>query len=314
MLAKSEFDKYFQNLPQVNKEKDFDEFWNNSITELKKTPIDPLYKKKQISNTLFDTFDVTFNGFRKTLIRGELHIPRDIRKPKVVITIPDYNRKYIYQQYPLNTNLAFFFLQLRGHEIINNTERNKEEMPGYITENILSKDNYYVKNIYLDACRSIDALRLNRKLDCSSIGIIGKGLGAAASLFMAAFSKKVAAVVLDTPAFCHLQLNQNISKSDATKEINDYLSNNKSKKNQIKINLSYFDSINLAENVRCPVLTTVGFKDTLSPPECIFALFNHLLCEKTMEIYPDQGNEAGGEDQFIKSINWLYDIMENHNQ
>jgi cephalosporin-C deacetylase-like acetyl esterase len=38
-------------------------------------------------------------------------------------------------------------------------------------------------------------------------------------------------------------------------------------------------------------------------------LFNNVQSEKTIEIYPDDGNEVGGESQVIKAINWLTNII-----
>ena len=57
--------------------------------------------------------------------------------------------------------------------------------------------------------------------------------------------------------------------------------------------------------VICPTLAIVGLKDTMSPPECVMALFNRLQCEKTIEVYPESGNNAGGEEQLKKSVKWL---------
>ena len=70
-------------------------------------------------------------------------------------------------------------------------------------------------------------------------------------------------------------------------------------------NFCGIDSKLFSDKITCPVLTTVGFKDNYSPPKCVFSLFNHLLCEKLIEVYPDEGNEAGGKKQLKKSLQWL---------
>jgi cephalosporin-C deacetylase-like acetyl esterase len=48
-----------------------------------------------------------------------------------------------------------------------------------------------------------------------------------------------------------------------------------------------------------------GLRDTEAPAECVFGLFNHLLCEKTVEVYPEDDNNAGGDAQFRKSVSWI---------
>jgi cephalosporin-C deacetylase len=313
----NDFDRFFLNLPPFDRENDFNSFWNEEFLELKKIPVDPVIEKKDArSSAKFEIFNTSFNGAGKCRVKGELYIPKNSNKPRIIILIHDYNHPIDISANDLETGIAYYFLQLRGHEYLpkqenNNTTANKEERksPGYMKENIMDPKNYYVKNIFLDAFRAIDFLRLSGKIECDQIGIFGKGIGAAAALFASVYSDRIKALVLDSPAFSYLDLSQNISKSDASNEINSYLSLNKSKKKQIKKNLSYFDTINHSDRIKIPVLTAVGLKDTFSPPECIFALFNHLLCEKTIEVYPEDDHVAGGLVQFLKAIRWSKTIL-----
>jgi cephalosporin-C deacetylase len=313
----NDFDRFFLNLPPFDKETDFNLFWDRSFVELKKIPIDPVINKKdeQISQN-YKIYNSVFNGAGKYKVKGDLYLPLNLNKPKVIILIHDYNQLFEPNEDLIDSGLAYFFLQLRGHEFFNEEKKSKEnnnkeekKLPGFLIDNILEANNYYIKNIYLDVFRSIDFLRLSNKVNCNGIGLIGKGLGSAAALFAAGFSNRIKSLVLDTPSFCYLELSQNISKSDATYEINSFISNNQSKKKVIKKNLSYFDAINFSDKINIPVLAAVGLKDTISPPECVFALFNHLQCEKTMEVYPEDDHFAGGEVQFKKAIKWTKGIL-----
>ncbi|HOT46282.1 MAG TPA: acetylxylan esterase [Spirochaetota bacterium] len=304
----SNFDKYFLNLPPQDKKNDFDQFWEKAIADIKKIPLETeLVKNGRRTTHRFASYDVSYKGFTKTTVTGELLIPRGTPKPKVIMYVHDYNSEVQFSQQTLDDSASYFFINLRGHtEIVKPADTEEEPAsPGFMVENILDRDTYYVKAVYLDLYRSIDMLRLIPDINCSAIGIIGKGFGAAAAVFTTAFSDRVAALVMETPAFCHLSLSQNISESDASNEINEFVSTVKAKKKQIKDNLTYFDALNFADRITCPVLATVGFKDTISPPECVFSLFNHIRSEKVIEVYPEEGNAAGGAAQFKKSIQWL---------
>ncbi|MFH0975475.1 MAG: acetylxylan esterase [Spirochaetota bacterium] len=313
----NDFDRFFLNLPPFDRESDFYSFWDKAFVDLKRIPIEPAIEKKTgQTSSKFDIYNTVFNGAGKYKVKGELYVPKNIDNPKIIILIHDYNQPFQPNEEIIDPELAFFFVQLRGHELLfskdqNNTSTSKEEkkLPGFLTENILELNNYYIKNIYLDAFRSVDFLRLLKKADCSGIGIIGKGLGAAAAVFAAGSSERIISLVLDTPSFCYLELSQNISKSDATNEINSFLSGNRSRKKEVKKHLSYFDAINHSDKINIPVLAAVGLKDTLSPPECVFALFNHFQCEKTMEVYPEDDYNAGGEEQFKKAVKWTKNIL-----
>lgn len=309
MLASTDFDKIFLHLPPFNRETDFINFWKNSINDQKMIPIEPkqvLNKKRSTSS--FDCYDISYKGFNKSAASAKLFLPKKVRKPKVIILVHDYNKDVAYPNTLFDNSFAYLTIKLRGHELIKRAETEESEIPvtpGYMVENILDNENYYVKGIYLDVYRSIDALRLNNKIDCSSVGIIGKGLGSAAAVFAAAFSERVTALVLETPSFCYLPLIQNLSTSDAAREINNFILAHRTKKSLVKKNLTYYDALNFADMISCPVLATVGLRDTISPPECVFALFNHLLTDKTIEVYPDEDNIAGGKKQFSKSLLWL---------
>lgn len=307
----SSFDRYFLNLPPFDRQPDFETFWKEVIYESKQSPLKPeMNQNRQRSTHRFTSHELYYAGEKKTLIKAELLIPKNTHSPKPIIHIHDYNRSFEFDPKHLSTSSAYLFIKLRGHDIISRKKDSEEEdTPGYMVENILDKNSYYLKSVYIDIFKAIDSLRLISGIDCSKIGIIGKGLGAAPAGFTAAFSSRVAAVFFDTPAFSYLEKSQNISESDATIEINTYISEHKTRKKLIKQNLSYFDLMNFADMIKCPVMTTVGFKDIISPPECVFALFNHLLCEKTIQVYPEEGNKAGGNRQFTDAVNWISSIL-----
>ncbi|MCU0821767.1 MAG: acetylxylan esterase [Spirochaetes bacterium] len=311
MPAINSFDKYFLHLPPLNSEPDFEQFWDQSIQSLDKVPIEPVVEK--VNNKIPETFElynIIYKSTGKSSVRGQLALPRKIKKPKVIIILPDYNQIYKPPYGLFDDGVAYFIMQLRGHDMIKKAgPKEEQKTPGFLSDNLLDKNQYYARSIYLDAYRITGMLRLINQLDCSSIGIIGKGFGAAPAAFLAAHSDRIACAVLDTPYFCYLDLSQNISRSVAAAEINNFISSNKSKKKLIKSNMSYFDIINFSREIKCPVLVTVGLKDSISPPECVFALFNHLHCEKTAEIYPEDGNSAGGENQLKKSIFWIKNIL-----
>ncbi len=313
-MAIKSFDRYFLNLPELTGESDFDKFWEKSINDIKKIPIEPEVKENSRKSTSkFKVYDISYNGFLKTRIKGILYRPVNSEKSRVIIHLHDYNK------YPdknikktLSPRSAHLLLFLRGHEILDNTETNEVDTLGYMIENIIDLETYYARSVYLDTYRSIDFLRLIKFIDCSRIGIIGKGFGAAAGFFTAVHSGRVCAIVMDSPLFCNLPLSQNISQSHAASEINDIITIQRGKKNQIKKNLSYFDIINFSHKLTCPSLFVSGLNDVISPAECIMGLFNHIQSEKEIEIFPEDGNSAGNEKQFMKSLDWLTDhVLEN---
>ena len=321
MPAILDFDRFCLSFPPLSRESDFDRFWSDAAAGVRKIAIDPELKANTArSSSRFDVSDVSFSSVGKVRIHAVLHIPKNKERPHPVIVFHDYNAPDPYKGFGLDEKFAYLFVRLRGHESITHhkthptvpaktggrTASAKEaELPGYFTEGISAASTYYVKGVYSDALRSIDLLRLNRKLDCSAVGIIGKGIGAAAAVYCAAHSDRVAALVLDSPAFVHLEEWLNESESDISAEIAQYIKAHYAGRAVTKKILSYFDALNFAEDVVCDTLMSVGLRDEKAPAKCSFALFNHLRGDKTVEVYPDDGNEAGAEKQWKKSLVWL---------
>ena len=308
-MAVQNFEKYFLHFPGFSRENDFFKFWDRAQGDMKKIPIKPEFHENQKkSSERFTAYHISYLGFQKSPETCELLVPRKKKKPLAVIHFHDYNSKFRYRQDTLDPGLAHLFVTLRGHgNLPAKEEKGEKEVrsPGYMVENIMDAETYYVKGAYLDAHRSIDLLRLNPDLDCSRIGIMGKGFGASVAVFCASYSERVAAMVLESPSFCYLDLSQNISTSEMTLEINEFIGSRAAKKKEVKSRLSYFDGINFSDMVKCPVMVTVGLKDTIAPPQCSFALFNRLETEKTVEVYPEEGNSAGGAAQHKKSVAWM---------
>ncbi|MBP7901755.1 MAG: acetylxylan esterase [Spirochaetes bacterium] len=309
------FDKYFLHLPQFDRSNDFDSFWEKSVDELKAIPIEAQTKpsKKHIKD--FDCFDISYKSIFKATIEGRLCITAEHSDSFPIIIFHDYNAKDYYNNYKLNPAFSYLFITLRNHQHIEKHDSDDKAQakgeistPNFLAENIHDRNKYYLKGLYLDALRAIDFLRLNKKIDCSNIAVIGRGLGSACAVFAAAYSKRIKTISIDAPALCYLSFSQNHSKSDISTEINKGIASQKDK-TAVKKNLTYFDSLNFADKISIPLQMIVGLKDTQNPPQAAFALFNHIIAEKTAEVYPDSGYETGSGKQWEKAIEFIIENL-----
>jgi cephalosporin-C deacetylase len=76
-------------------------------------------------------------------------------------------------------------------------------------------------------------------------------------------------------------------------EINEYFRRNTDPwiEEQAKKTLSYFDIMNHAQNIKCPVLMAAGLVDDITPPSTVFAVYNHLACRKDIAVFRYFGHE-----------------------
>jgi cephalosporin-C deacetylase len=304
MLA--DFDKYYEHIPQKTRDHSFHNFWSSSQQDLKGLTLDStIDKNSKKSSHRFTVYNIKYHSFMKTLIHAEVHIPKGKSKPNVQILIKDYNKKITRNQNNLDTQCAYCFCTLRGHDKIIKNESGEIVRPGFLKEHMHDPQLFYVRAVYLDILQTIKMLRLIPDLDCSSIGIYGQGFGAAVAIFAASYSNRVKALLLDSPSFCDLDFSQNIALSDAAFEINEMMPQRGAKRKTLKKNLTFFDAINFTDMIHVPVRMVVGIKDQESPAESSFGLFHHITSEKTMVLYPEKGFAPGGSSEFEESISWL---------
>ena len=64
--------------------------------------------------------------------------------------------------------------------------------------------------------------------------------------------------------------------------------------------LSYCDNLNLAPMIKCRTVISNCLWDDICPPSTIYAVYNHMTCEKQMEIYPFHKHEVPYEHNELK--------------
>jgi cephalosporin-C deacetylase-like acetyl esterase len=68
--------------------------------------------------------------------------------------------------------------------------------------------------------------------------------------------------------------------------------------------LSYFDSMNLATRINCPVFMGVGLQDPVCPPSTNFAALNHTKGNKKYQVYARAGHSLGPLHQ-KRVLDWI---------
>lgn len=72
--------------------------------------------------------------------------------------------------------------------------------------------------------------------------------------------------------------------------------------------LSYFDTMNHAEHITCPVYASVALKDNICPAECFFAAYNRITAPKQITIYPFNGHDGARHIHWQKKLEYLQNM------
>ncbi len=315
------FDECFQTFPKLDTPSDLDTFWKEGFQLLKKVPIRETYKTVLKGSFIWESLnEVSFQGIGNYTIHGKLAIPRKRGNRPVVVFFHDYMEpeEEIQKGYS-DLGVAQLHVNLRGHgaEMIpapvdpNTGKKLLNWSPNYFAEGLENKEDFYMRKLYLDVIRTIEFLRLSDGIDGDNIILHGKSLGSALAVFGAAYSDRIKGLILETPSFCYIDKDQMSLKGNHwVREMTPTLEKRATKKIDYKKEVAYFDCIHLAKKIKIPALFTCGMEDNLSHPKSIFALFNHMNCDKRMQIYPTEGNEAGKEKQPAVNLEFVKEIFQ----
>ncbi|MCZ8156110.1 MAG: acetylxylan esterase [Leptospira sp.] len=314
------FDVCFQTFPKLDPPDDLDAFWKEGFLQLKKVPIQSTFKTVLKGSFIWESLnEVSFQGIGNYTIHGKLAIPRKRGDRPVVVFFHDYMGvdEEIHKGYS-DLGVAQLHVSLRGHgnemlqapvdPVTNKTVINWSA--NYFAEGLDPKEDFYMRKLYLDVIRTIEFLRLADGIDGDQIILHGKSLGASLAVFGAAYSDRVKGLILETPNFCYIDKDQlSLKQNPWVREMLPTLEKRATKKIDYKKALAYFDSIQFAKKIKIPALFSCGMEDEKSHPKSIFALFNHMNCDKRMQIYPNEGNEAGKEKQPTANLEFIKEIF-----
>lgn len=303
------FDECFQTFPELKPPGDLKDFWKNAQAELQKIPVEPTAKmvlKKSLGWE--STQDVSFLSFGGERIRGLLSIPRKRGTVPAVISFHDYHADLETGREFTDAGLAHLAVRLRGHEGVEARAQSEVEavaIPHFQQNGLAAAEKSYPYACYLDALRAVDFLRLQKGIDHSRIGVIGRGFGAALSVFTAIHRENVRALALEQPGFAWLLEWAREAEADYAEEIRFLTGKNARNRIKARKNLDYFDVLNYSEDLKQPVLAFIGLNDTRNPARPAFAFFNHVTSDKTMELFPEESDQPPPGEIRKKSVDFL---------
>jgi cephalosporin-C deacetylase len=177
---------------------------------------------------------------------------------------------------------------------------------GYMTMGITDPAAYYYRGAYVDCVRALDVACAQAEVDPGRIGLTGGSQGGALTLAVAALDpqRRAKLAMPDVPYLCHFRRAVDVAAVPPYTEIAGYCRTWPEREARVFRTLSYFDTMNLAGRIACPVLMSVGLQDVCCPPSTIFATFNHLdSAEKEMRVFPYNGHE-GSPTHVLNKLTW----------
>ena len=308
-------------VPGVKKPADFDSFWESEVAKLREyplevvreTPVPDEYLKKYPGYKAYDIEakrgDIAITGF--------LFVPDNAAEKSVPALLSFNGASSVTAKFGEGANLALrgklLVLNVNFHALPNIIVRDKvveaqarKAVSGYQFADCGERDKYYMRLVFLRTVVAADYLAQRKEYDGVNLGSFGGSLGGCQSLVCAALVPEVKFCVSNATAMCdhfgpkagHLagwpSLLENHPESEAV--------------------APYFDVVNFATRIKCPIQMSVGFIDSTVSPASTYAAYNTISgVEKTMKHSVTAGHGAAwdsnekdvfdyGRDEIVKAL------------
>ena len=296
-------------LPDRTARPDFDAFWAGVVRQAGEQPLNEAVEPVDYPVRQLDIAQVRLDGLGHGRLCGWLYLPKAARPRPGLVLFHDYlgfrGRVVTHLVWALQ-GYAVLALDLRGHGDSSDAFHYSTGGPkGWMTLGIRDQNEYYLREVFGDSLRAFRYLAARPEVDATRIGLRGIGLGGTTALALAALDPRVAAVAADALPLGCFERALASAGGDPIAEIVGYLNRYPDREARVCETLSYFDPLNAADRIACPVHVSLGLKDGASPAATIFGVYNRIKAKKEMRVYPYDGHGVAGDVNEEVVIAWF---------
>ena len=290
---------------------DFQSFWQAALARVKSQPLGSQFHEGVSPFPGVKAFDVVFHGLDGTPIYARLLLPPaspGSKLPCVIRfhgstgwrgTVADHAAWLL-----AGTAVLAMDYRMQGGETGSNTGFTGGPVYDDFVFGVAEPTSYYFYHVITDALRLIELALAHEELDPRRLAVEGASQGGGTSLTMAALHPAVSLCLADMPSFCDME-RRIFYRTGSARALAELITRRPEMLEPVCATLSYFDNLNHAASIRCPVLLAVGLKDDVCPPENVYAVYNRISAEKRIEVYPFAGHCDGGSLQLEKKLSAL---------
>ena len=278
---------------------DFDAFWTAKVAELATVPMQPELTPAESGRAGVEYFKVTLANIRGTHLRGQLARPVGGGKHPAMLIVQWAGIYGLAKSWVTDRAAeGWLVLDVNAHDLpIDEPEQfYRDQAAGPLRDywaigNQDHETSYFLR-MYLSCHRGAQYLTEREDWDGRTLVVTGGSQGGLQSFVTAALHPRVTAVLANVPAGC-----------DANGPLAGrlpgwpmwYWQTKDRDENKVRQTAGYFDVVNFAGRIRCPVLVGVGLIDTVCPPPGIFAACNRLAGPKEIVLLPqaEHGEKNG---------------------
>ena len=277
----------------LSAKEDFNAFWEQSLKELAKVPMDvSMTLVPEYSTASRNVYEVEFKSLGGATMGGIYAEPVQPGKYPAIIEYMGYGAEPFHYWGDENPQTVQLLVSVRNQGIFKDEGR-------WILRGLDSKENFYYRGAYCDAVRAIDFICSREKVDSERIVSKGESQGGALCWISAALDHRVKAIAPSVPFMSDFEdygdivywpVHEVLQEADRLGMDHGHIFGL----------LSYFDIKNFTSRVECPVLMAFGLQDPTCPPHTNFAGYNMVRSEKQWYCAPLCGHGMWQESEWAE--------------
>ena len=299
--------------PASTREADFQAFWEETLAESAKLPLNVSLERVDYPALGVKVYEFYYDGWREARICGWYLAPEGQGPFPALVQYHGYSGSkgeihgllmWALQGY------AVAAVDVRGQSGNSNDPApyTGGHVSGWMTMGIMDPREYYYRGVFVDCVRALDFAVSRGEVDPEHMGIMGVSQGGGLTLAVAALDHRPILAMPEVPYLCHYKRAVEMATGGPYLEISNYLHRWPDREQQVWRTLSYCDNLNLASEIECPILMTVGLIDEICPPSTVYATFNKITAPKEMKVYPYHKHEVV-DAHWVDKLRWAHHYL-----
>lgn len=317
-------DKRLECTPLTKMPKDFDERWAKWLKEVHDVPnhIEVIDEDVRLDG-FGKIISFWYDSVKNTKIYAKLYLRWEPNRPTVAyyhghmsfIDEAD-NDWHAMNLVAAGFNVVMIDMRFQNGRVRDTNEYKYTNYPS-ACYNIDDLENCYAKRLDQDALKVLDIIKdeaIFKDINGTPIAkqplmVAGPSQGGGLSLMVSAISDyDIVCSLSDVPSDCNIK-SRVINHEGKYTPIDDFIKEYPHLKDVVMNNLDYFDVINMASKIKCPVIASVGMEDPVCPPKYFYEAYKKIKGKKELHKYEGYGHGGFEEIHLPKKIKFAKDIL-----
>ena len=283
---------------------DFDSFWDSVLAELATIPLDARIDHDPFRSTdAAKVYQATYRSLDELEIFAWYSVPAVGDGPfPAVLILPGYKSEPSLRRDWAGKGVASLSVAVRGK--LPSSSTFNPGYPGLLTHGVEDRDTYGYKGVISDCVRGVDFLLSRPEIDPARIYCCGSSQGGGLTLITSALRPEIKAGVSGYPFLCCFPESMRMLRSYPYDELSCYARAYPDRAEQMLETLRYFDAVNFAPRIKCPMVVGIAMEDEVCPPETSYAAYRLLGGQRELWLFPNSGH-GNAHEYPAREASWL---------